>query len=176
MLQAGLTPELIDTLTTISNQMPNQRAMVQFRLLEETLKVLGGNSKPVIHEPDYLYSWAKHGERVIQNVHPSSSLPQNNNSLNRAQLGMSLRGQNVSPALTNTASGFGGLGLVKSRSMTNLNAATSGGSGSGGGGGGGGGSGSGGGGGGGGGSSQSSNTTTKSTGGFMVRNLINNNT
>lgn len=63
MLQSGLTPELIDTLSIISAHMPNQRNMVQVRLLEETIKVLGGNSRPLLQEPDYLYSWAKVGER-----------------------------------------------------------------------------------------------------------------
>lgn len=65
MLLIGLTPELIDTLSIISSHMPNQRNMVQVRLLEETIKVLGGNSRPLVQEPDYLYSWAKVGERVI---------------------------------------------------------------------------------------------------------------
>lgn len=63
MLQSGLTPELIDALSIISAHMPYQRNMVQMRLLEETVKVLGGNSRPLLQEPDYLYSWAKVGER-----------------------------------------------------------------------------------------------------------------
>jgi hypothetical protein len=68
---AGLTSELIDTLSIISAHMPNQRNMVQIRLLEETCKVLGGHSKPPLSEPDYLYSWAKVGERCVTSANAS---------------------------------------------------------------------------------------------------------
>lgn len=43
MLQGGLTPELIKTLTIIAVNMPEQRPVVQQRLLEESTKLLGRN-------------------------------------------------------------------------------------------------------------------------------------
>jgi hypothetical protein len=66
MLQSGLTPALIDTLTVVSDHLPTQRVAVQQRLLEETTKILGGqqyytNAGPL---PDYMYSWGKKGSRA----------------------------------------------------------------------------------------------------------------
>eukprot|EP00605_Chrysophyceae_sp_TOSAG23-4_P001470 GSChrysophyteH1.ASY1.ANO1.1606.1 assembled CDS len=66
MLQSGLTDELIDTLSVISESMPNQRPEVQQRLLEEATKVLGGDPKPRLPQPAYLYSWAHSGQRRSQ--------------------------------------------------------------------------------------------------------------
>jgi hypothetical protein len=68
MLQSGLTAELIETLSIISTYMPNQRPMLQVRLLEEATKVLGGDVKPVLEEPDFVYSWAKKGIRLPKNL------------------------------------------------------------------------------------------------------------
>lgn len=99
MLLIGLTPELIDTLSIISAHMPNQRNMVQVRLLEETIKVLGGNSRPLIMEPDYLYSWAKVGERVI--TLPSAGQGGLNNNMAHAQ---QLAWMRTSPGMRSSAS------------------------------------------------------------------------
>ena len=63
MLQSGLTTELINTLSVICHHMPTQKHFVQTRLLDEATKVLGGESKPSISEPSYVYSWSKKGER-----------------------------------------------------------------------------------------------------------------
>ena len=55
------------------------------RLLEETVKVLGGNSKPPLAEPDYLYSWAKVGERASVNLNGNNFYASNNNNTAFAQ-------------------------------------------------------------------------------------------
>lgn len=63
MLQTGLTAELIDTLSVISSYMPNQKALIQQRLLEEATKVLGGTADEIYVGPDYTFSWGRSGER-----------------------------------------------------------------------------------------------------------------
>jgi hypothetical protein len=128
MLQSGLTPELIDTLSIISAHMPYQRHMVQVRLLEETIKVLGGNSKPLLQEPDYLYSWAKVGER--------SCLPQSSGAVishANAVYAQQLAWQRHSPGIRSSTSmtslsGYGAAsapyaGTASSHSTSNLLAA-----------------------------------------------------
>lgn len=66
MLQTGLTAELIATLAVISSHMPSQKQLIQARLLEEATKVLGGNVKPPLLEPEYMYSWGRVGERAAR--------------------------------------------------------------------------------------------------------------
>jgi len=61
----------------------------QVRLLEETVKVLGGNSRPPLQEPDYLYSWAKVGERA--------ALSNNVNNTTNAAFALQLAGHRGSP-------------------------------------------------------------------------------
>jgi FKBP12-rapamycin complex-associated protein len=63
MFQSGLTSELIETLSVISNSMPNQRREVEQRLLQEATKVLGGDAKLMLSKPTYLYSWSHQGQR-----------------------------------------------------------------------------------------------------------------
>jgi len=63
MFQSGLTSELIDTLAVISTSMPNQRSEVQQRLLQEATKILGGDAKPSLPKPTYMYSWSHQGQR-----------------------------------------------------------------------------------------------------------------
>lgn len=63
MFQSGLTSELIDTLAVVSTSMPNQRVEVQQRLLQEATKILGGDAKPSLPKPTYLYSWSHQGQR-----------------------------------------------------------------------------------------------------------------
>lgn len=106
MLLIGLTPELIDTLSIISAHMPNQRNMVQIRLLEETIKVLGGNSRPLVQEPDYLYSWAKVGERALI-PSAASQVGFNNNygiHSNNVVHGQQLAWMRTSPGMRSSAS------------------------------------------------------------------------
>ena len=59
----GLTDELIETLSTITIHMPHQRTIIQQRLLEEVVKVLGGDAHPKIIPPVYTYSWSHKGKR-----------------------------------------------------------------------------------------------------------------
>ena len=106
MLQSGLTEELISTLSTISRHMPNQRQMLQMRLLEEAVLVLGGGEVDVMKEasePDYLYSWARKGVRVGKTPYPTQVIQvgsdpvvnRSNNALNalpHSQSTSSLRG------------------------------------------------------------------------------------
>lgn len=66
MLQSGLTAQLIETLSTISTYMENQRPMVQMRLLQEATKVLGGDTEPYMIDPDYMYSWGRNGSRTTK--------------------------------------------------------------------------------------------------------------
>lgn len=73
MLQSGLTSELIDTLAVISAYMPGKKSQVQSRLLEEVTKVLGGDSQPAIAEPEYVYSWAKKGDRRSKSAYSLQS-------------------------------------------------------------------------------------------------------
>lgn len=63
MFQCGLTPELIDTLRVVAEYIPSQKELVQLRLLDESTKILGGDSQVKAADPDYLYSWAKQGQR-----------------------------------------------------------------------------------------------------------------
>ena len=99
MLQIGLTPELIDTLSIISAHMPYQRNMVQVRLLEETVKVLGGNTRPMLQEPEYLYSWAKCGERLSLPAPNSAFVSQSN-----ASYAQQLAWQRHSPGIRSSSS------------------------------------------------------------------------
>eukprot|EP01033_Poteriospumella_lacustris_P010144 gene10144-7234_t len=73
MIQTGLTAELIETLAVISSHMPSQKQLIQSRLLEEATKVLGGNLKPPLQEPEYMYSWARVGERTASQLASSST-------------------------------------------------------------------------------------------------------
>lgn len=59
MLQAGLTQELIETLSVISTNLPGQKGPVQERLLEEVTKVLGGQSESLLkpQPPAHILSW-----------------------------------------------------------------------------------------------------------------------
>lgn len=73
MLQSGLTSELIDTLAVVVTYMPNQRSVVQQRLLEEATKVLGGHAKPRLEPPTYTYSWVRRGTRAAASILPAST-------------------------------------------------------------------------------------------------------
>ena len=63
MLASGLTNELIDTLSVVATYIPAQRPAVQQRLLEEAIKILGGDARPRLNVPSYLYSWGRKGQR-----------------------------------------------------------------------------------------------------------------
>ena len=58
-MQSGLTAELIDTLNVIATYVPNQKPIVQQRLLEEATKILGGDAILKIAKPAYLQSWSR---------------------------------------------------------------------------------------------------------------------
>lgn len=64
--------ELIKTLKTISHYMPNQRNMLQMRLLEEAVVVLAGGGElealKGLTEPDYLFSWGRKGTRTSKTI------------------------------------------------------------------------------------------------------------
>ena len=91
--------ELIKTLKTISHYMPNQRNMLQMRLLEEAVVVLAGGGEldalKGLTVPDYLFSWGRKGTRsskIIKNDPlaveelPSSSVPMLHSSASQTSI------------------------------------------------------------------------------------------
>jgi hypothetical protein len=133
IMQAGLTPELIDTLSIISDHLPTQRNLVQLRLLEETLKVLGGSSRPLLQEPDYLYSWAKYGERIYVPANADNSSTATGGSSG----GAGGVGYGMGMGMGHQSQRTPSPGMLTNGSMTNLAGAGAGMGGGGGGGGGG---------------------------------------
>eukprot|EP01035_Chromulina_nebulosa_P018854 gene18854-24639_t len=63
ILTSGLTADLIETLNVIAESVPSQKFIVQNKLLDEIIKILGGDIKPKIMRPNYEYSWSKAGTR-----------------------------------------------------------------------------------------------------------------
>jgi hypothetical protein len=124
MLQSGLTAELIDTLSVICEHLPSQKLLVQTRLLEEATKVLGGESRPVIPEPEYIYSWAKKGERFSRNPSPfANDFATNLESILGVPGGFAINGPGINGILVPTPSQSfsGNMGLaVQSRTSMSL--------------------------------------------------------
>jgi hypothetical protein len=53
----GITPNLIDTLSVVVKYVPSKLNIIQEKLLLETTKVLGGQSKLFIPAPEHLYRY-----------------------------------------------------------------------------------------------------------------------
>jgi tetratricopeptide (TPR) repeat protein len=68
LFQSGLTVDLIHTLTVLVRFVPQQTADIQNRLLEETTKILGGDSRAVALEPEYVYCWSRSGHRPPKSI------------------------------------------------------------------------------------------------------------
>lgn len=98
MIQTGLSQELIDTLTIISNLIPGLRSTIQGRLMEEVCKVLGGNTLSPSLEPDYTYSWVRVGERAPRAAFPPPHVPEG-----RLQSHSSMRSLQSSTSMSNFA-------------------------------------------------------------------------
>ena len=110
MLACGLTASLIETLNVICAYMPHYKYKVQERLLEETTKIIGGDSKQQIIDPSYLFSWSHKGYRH----NPNSTVSQYTGS----------PVQTLSPSSSNmprVLSKSKGLGLIRSYSNLNIN-------------------------------------------------------
>jgi hypothetical protein len=120
MLQSGLTSELISTLSVICHHMPTQKHFVQSRLLEEATKVLGGECKPTLQDPPYVYSWSKKGERHTRQSYLLHGLGQPGNMHGNNGLG-SIAGGMSSNALSAMMMTTGG----NSTSQTTVNTGSS---------------------------------------------------
>jgi hypothetical protein len=68
LFQSGLTVELIHTLTVLVRFVPQQTVEIQNRLLEETTKILGGDSKSTPVEPEYVHCWGRTGVRSPKSI------------------------------------------------------------------------------------------------------------
>ena len=79
LLEAGLSQQLIDTLTVVAANVPDQRVGVQQRLLTEVTKVLGGNPGVVAAPARYYSRWSNraHSEAVRS---PPTSVSEKNDT------------------------------------------------------------------------------------------------
>ena len=75
LLEAGLSQQLIDTLTVVAAYVPDQRVGVQQRLLTEVTKVLGGDLVTIVPPPRYYERWLRRKTAQEEATVPSLAPP-----------------------------------------------------------------------------------------------------